>query len=234
MAVRRRHQRHRPARTPGAAGPANPVDVVFRHERQVVIDHERQVGDVEAARRDVGGDKDVDAPRLEVAQGTCAGVLTLVAVNHRRADSRAIQMLADAVRAALRLAEYQRLPFLRRREHVPQDAALPCLRNRVDPVADRGRYELTLRDVHLDRRPREFGRKPRHLYRECRRKQQRLTIARERGQDAAQRWQKAHIEHPIGFVQCQDFHTRQIDRALLHVIDQASGRGHDHVNAAAE
>ena len=211
MAVRRRHQRYRPARPAGAAGPANAVDVIFRHERQVVVDHQRQVEDVEASRRDIGGDKDVDAPRFEVAERTGAGVLTLVTVNHRCPDPRAIEMLADAIRAALRLAEHQRLPFLRRGEHIPQDAALPCFRNRVDPVAYRRRYHLTLRDVHLDRRPREFGRKPRHLCRQCCREQQRLTFARERAEDAAQRWQKAHVQHPIGFVQGQDFHPRQVD-----------------------
>jgi hypothetical protein len=210
------------------------VNVVFGHERQVVIDHERQVRDVEAPRGDVGGHQDVDAPGFEVAERTVAGVLALVAVNHGGPDSRAIQVLADAIRAALRLAEHQRLPFLRRREHIPQDAALPAFRNGVNPVTHRRRDHLTLRDVHVDRRSREFGRQPRHLCRQRRRKQQRLTFAWQRRQDAAQRRQKAHVQHPIRFVQCQDLQTRQVDRALLHVIDQPSGRCHDHVDPVAE
>ena len=56
------------ARQAGAAGPSGAMDVILRHERQIEIDDERQLRDVETARGDVGGDEYVDAARLEVAE----------------------------------------------------------------------------------------------------------------------------------------------------------------------
>ena len=67
--------------------------------------------------------------------------------------------------------------------------------------------------------------------RDRRREQQRLAIARQHLQDAAQRRQEAHVEHAIGLVEAQDLDARQVDGALLHVIEQASGGGDNDVGA---
>ena len=82
-------QRDRLTRQPRPAGAADAVDVVLRHQRQVEVDHQRQLLDVEAAGRHVGGDQHGDAPRLEVAEGPLAGALRLVAVDDRGAQAGA-------------------------------------------------------------------------------------------------------------------------------------------------
>ena len=46
--------------------------------------------------------------------------------------------------------------------------------------------------------------------------------------------QKAHVQHAIGFIEDQHFDLRQIDRLLADVIEQATGRGDDDVDAALE
>ncbi len=97
---------------PAASRPARATDavnVVLGHERQVVVDDQRQLRDVEAARRDVGGHQHVDAAGLEVAERPRSRALALVAVNDRRLDAGALEVFADAIRAALGLAEDERL-----------------------------------------------------------------------------------------------------------------------------
>jgi hypothetical protein len=51
------------------AGPADPVDVVLRVPRQLEVDDDRQVLDVETARGHVGRDQDPDIARLEALEG---------------------------------------------------------------------------------------------------------------------------------------------------------------------
>ena len=45
---------------------------------------------------------------------------------------------------------------------------------------------------------------------------------------------EAHVEHPVGFVEREDFNRGQIDRASLHVIDQPARRGDDDVGALTQ
>src|SRR5690606_29901751 len=82
-----RHQRRRLAGQAVAAGAADPVNVVLGHHRQVVVDHPRQLVDVDAARGDVGGHQLLDLAGLEVAQRAQALALALVAVDRRGLDA---------------------------------------------------------------------------------------------------------------------------------------------------
>ena len=65
--------------------------------------------DVETARGDVGGDEHVDTTGLEIAERPRSCALALVAVNDGRLDAGALEVFADAIRAALGLAEDERL-----------------------------------------------------------------------------------------------------------------------------
>ena len=51
------NQRRGASLRPGAAGAAYPVDEVFRHLRQIVVDDVGDVVHVQAARGDVGSDQ---------------------------------------------------------------------------------------------------------------------------------------------------------------------------------
>ena len=76
--------RHRPRKWAGSAGPAgaaDAVDIILGDQRQVVIDHLRQIVDIEAARSDVGGDENSTSPALNRFQRLEAGSLRTVAVD---------------------------------------------------------------------------------------------------------------------------------------------------------
>ena len=63
-------------------------------------------------------------PALKSAERPRSRALALVAVNDRRLDAGALEVLADAIRAALGLAEHERLPRRLLRQHVRQHGAL--------------------------------------------------------------------------------------------------------------
>src|SRR5262245_5459066 len=94
---------------PGASGAADTMDVVLSDERQIEVDDQRQLRDVETARGNVGRDQHAYAARLEVVERAITGVLALVPVNHSGAQPAALEVFADAVRAPLGLAEDERL-----------------------------------------------------------------------------------------------------------------------------
>jgi len=45
---------------------------------------------------------------------------------------------------------------------------------------------------------------------------------------------KAHIKHPVGFIQHHELDAVQLAGAALHVVKQPSGRGHQHIDAVAQ
>ncbi len=45
---------------------------------------------------------------------------------------------------------------------------------------------------------------------------------------------EAHVEHAVGFVEDEDLDPAQIERALAGMVEQAAGRGHQDVDAAAQ
>ena len=53
-------------------------------------------------------------------------------------------------------------------------------------------------------------------------------------EDALDVGDEAHVEHAVGFVDHHDLHAGQQQLAALEVVEQAAGRGDQHVDAAVE
>ena len=45
--------------------------------------------------------------------------------------------------------------------------------------------------------------------------------------------QEAHVKHPVGFIQYEDFHTVQAGMSLLDVVQQAAWAGYQDLNPVA-
>jgi hypothetical protein len=155
---RRSHQRDRAPRASGAAGPANAVDVVLRHQRQIVVDDQRELRDVEAACGDIRRDQHRDAPEPEVRKRSRARTLALVAVDDGDVHSCSVEILADAIGAALGLAEDQCLPGRRLRQHALQQRPLAIRRHRMHTMRHGCRDHVTAGDIDPPRIPGELGR----------------------------------------------------------------------------
>jgi hypothetical protein len=72
---------------PSATRAADAMHVILGHERQIEVHDQRQVGDVEAAGREIGRHQHPDPTLLEVVEGATANALTLVAVDHAGAHA---------------------------------------------------------------------------------------------------------------------------------------------------
>ena len=88
-----------------AGGASNPMDIAFRLVRQFEIDYMGHAVDVDAARCDIGGDKDADCVRLETVERALPCRLRFVAVNGGGLDTGLPQLFGDPVRAMLGAGE---------------------------------------------------------------------------------------------------------------------------------
>ena len=72
------------------------------------------------------------------------------------------------------------------------------------------------------------------LRRHGRREEQRLAGEGHQLDDALDVGDEAHVEHAVGFVDHQDLDAGEHQLAALEVIEQAAGRGDQHIDAAVE
>ena len=75
---------------------------------------------------------------------------------------------------------------------------------------------------------------PGDFRRHRRREEQRLARERHELADALDVRDEAHVEHPVGFIDDQDFDRIQEQAAAAGEIEQAARRGDDHVGAARD
>jgi len=233
-ALFRRHQRQRLALRAIAAGTADAVHVILGHHRQVVVDHQRQVGDVQATRGHVGRHQDPRLAGLEVLQGFLARGLALVAVDRDGRQAGFFQLFGQAVATVLGLAEHQHLVGVALRQDLDQQVALARTVDRMRAVGD-GLDDGVLRGhLHLLRVAHELQRQRLDLRLEGGREQQGLALLRQAVDDALDRRQEAHVEHAVGFVQDQHFDRVKLHAAAVQVVDQTARAGHQHVHAATQ
>jgi len=75
------------------------MDVVLGHERQVEVDDERKLRDVETSCGNVSHHKHPDAAGLEIGEATGPLRLALPPVNHGGLHVRALEQVADTIGA---------------------------------------------------------------------------------------------------------------------------------------
>ncbi len=236
--IARGEQRQRIARSAGAAGTADAMDIVFRIERQIEVDHAGHLRDVETARRHVGGDQHVDRALLERFERLHALGLGLVAVDGIGVDLLALERPRQARTADLAVGKHDALTrqalFGALAQQVHERRLLVAVRHGVDDLADVVCGGVAARHFDGLRMAQVARCQLLDLGRERGREQQRLPVRRQQVDDALQVGQEAHVEHAVGFVQHQHAHLRQVHAALLHVIEQAARRGDENLHAAAQ
>ncbi len=228
------HQRDRLALRTRAAGAADAVHIVFRHVGQVEVDHMRQLVDVDAARRDVGGDQHAQRAGLELRQRPRARRLALVAVDGERRNAVARQLLGQAVGTVLGAREDQYLVPVVVAHELGEQFALAFAVDRVDALLDRLGGGVAARDFDQRGLIQQAVCQRADVVRERCREQQVLALGRQDVEDLADVVDEAHVQHAVGFVQHQQFDMRQVDGALADVVQQAARRGHDDIDAALE
>ena len=54
------------------------------------------------------------------------------------------------------------------------------------------------------------------------------------GQDKVHVFDKSHLEHLIGLVEDHGFDVGKVEAVIPYKVDEAAGRGHEHVNAVVD
>ena len=93
-------------------GAPDAVDVVFGLGRQFVVDDEGQLGDVQSACGNVGGDEDAQAALFEGVEGFEAALLGFVAVDGLGGKVAAHEVSGDLIDALFGFAEHDDLVHL--------------------------------------------------------------------------------------------------------------------------
>ncbi|VVE50525.1 hypothetical protein PCE31107_04673 [Pandoraea cepalis] len=228
------HKRHGLAVCAGASGAADAVDIVLRHFRQVEVDHVGQLVDVDAARGNIGRNQHLQCAALEFGERARAGALTLVTVNGERRNAALRELLGEPVRAVLGAREHEHLEPVVLTHEVFEQLALTVAIDRVDLLRDGFRRRVATR--HFDERGRleQAVGQLLDLVGERGREQQVLALRRQHRQHTANIANEAHVEHAVGFVQHENLDAREIDRLLLHVIEQTARGRDENVHAARQ
>jgi hypothetical protein len=61
-----------------------------------------------------------------------------------------------------------------------------------------------------------------------------LPVRGKVGNDFSDVVDEAHIEHPVGFIEHEDFHRAEPERVAPHEVEQTSRRGDEHVDAVEQ
>ena len=210
------------------------MDVIFSRIRQFVIDHEGQLFNIESARGDIGGDHYLHGPVLEFLQRLHAFTLGAVAVNGGCRHAVALQFAHQAVGVAFGTDENQHLLHIAAFDQVGQQGALVFGVDLEHPVGDQIGRRIAARDFDRHRRAQHLVGEALDVFREGSRKQQALAFSRQQREDAFDIGHEAHVEHAIGLIKHQNLDARQIDRFLLHVVEQTARGGNEDFDAGAQ
>jgi hypothetical protein len=187
------------------------MDVVLRHVRQLVVHDQRQVVDVEAARRDVGGDQDLELAFLERVERLDARALRLVAVDGGRLEAVLLELPRKARRAVLGAHEAEHLAQAARLDDADEQRPLVVLRALVHALLDRLGGGVAARDLDELRLVEQLVGELLDLGGERRGEEQVLPLRRDRHQrhDALDVRDESHVQHAVGFVEHEDLDVRR-------------------------
>ena len=222
-------QGDRDALLAGPAGAADPVDVGLGVLRALVVDHVRDVGDVDAAGGDVGGHQHVDLAGAERAQRLLAGALAQVAVHGGGGEPAVGEVVGHPLHGALGPREDHGQAAVLGLQHPGEQLDLV---HRVRPVdqlpgalVDGALVGLLGADVRGPVQERAGQRDDRagHGGRE----EHGVPLLGQHPHDPLDVGQEAQVEHLVGLVEDQGLDPAEHQVALLGEVEQPAGGADD-------
>lgn len=227
-------KRNRASRRARAGCSSDTMHIGLGRIGQLVIYDMRHIVDINAARGDIGCDQHARSSLAKIIERAQALALAFIAMNHIGANARDFEMLRDAIGAALRAREDDGAGDIRVIENFGQDGATIAIVNEQDLLRDPFRCGRDRGNGDLDRIFEQILGERSDCLRHRRRKQERLTLLRQAGDYFADRGDEAQIKHMIRLVEHEDFGRRRPEFAARDMIEQATGRRHQHIEAARE
>ena len=210
------------------------MDVAFGLIREVEVHDVGDLVDVDTACGDVGRDQDRDAAGAEALEGCRAGALRLVAMDGGRGESVVLQILDHLVRAMLGAGEDEGALHIGHAEDVLEELALLVLAHVGKVLVDALDRGARRRDLDPDGVFEEGACEVGDLCRHGRREEEVLPVCRHQAHDPLHIGEEAHVEHAVGFIEDEVGEVAKVDEALRVQVEQASGRGDEDIDAAAQ
>lgn len=213
-----------------AGGAPDPVDVVLGLHRDIEVDDVRQSLHVDASSGDVGGDKNPDAPVLEIRQRFLTLWLAPIAVDSLALDPRPVQFLPETVGTVLGPREDQRGLDFTPIDHLLEQIGLEVFGHRHDGLTDaHGGLRLTL-DVDPSRVVEEIATELDNGSRQGRGEEHGLALLGELGEDPADIREETHVEHPVALVENEEIEATEVSPRILHQVEQTPRRRNDDID----
>ena len=219
---------------PGTSGSPDTVDIGFRVDRHVEIDHMADLVDIDASRGDIRGDEHRDPTSPEGVHRLGPGILGLVAVNCVGIDRCSAEDGRKTICAVLGSREHQRPGDLGTTKETRQQILLRIPVDLVELLRDcldRRRFGIGL---DRDRIPEDRVRQHPDLLRQGCREEQSLAFIGEHRNDLANVVDETHVQHSIGFIKHERLDLGEIDVSLVHQVEKSAGRGDQHVDPRSQ
>ena len=127
------------------------MNVIFGDDRQIEVDHQRQVFDVQTTGGDVGRDQNLHFAQLETVQCALARGLRFVAMDAVSIHTEALKFFHQRIDAVTRLGEHQHLLPLVLAHQVHEQFGLAFLVHSHDPLLDRVGGDIARADFDAQR-----------------------------------------------------------------------------------
>ena len=220
---------------PFAAGPSRPPDpmnVILRLRRQVVIQHQFDSRHIDPPRYDIRRHQNAVFTRFKSVQRLAPLAQRSIGMNLRRTVAHLMNRMGDFARPVLGARKNQGRTRILGQDLFEQ-SQFGLFGNDINFLGDAGHCGPRGRNLDADGQFHVGGGDRHNLRRHRGGKKHRLPLFGHARQDRLDLGQKSHIEHPVRFVQNQNGHLAQKDRPLLEMIVQPSRRRNNHVRISA-
>ena len=228
------HQRNGDAVRARASCAPDAVNVIFGLGGHFVVHHKRQLGDVQAARGNVGRHQHAQFARFELVEHVQPRLLRFVAMDGVGRQSTAYQIARDLVGGLFGFAEHDDLVHVQIHNQPFQQLAFAVAVYGDNVFFHVGVGGILRGDFHNLRRVHKVLRQLADGGGEGGGEQQRLARLGQHLHDGADVVDKTHVQHAVGFVQHHDFYFAQIDVFLFDVVQQPPHGGDDDFAAGAQ
>lgn len=216
----------------GTTGAADTVDVGFGLVRDVDVDNEGDVFDIDSTSGYVGGDEDGEAACLEFFQSALALGLGAVSVDRFGFETVGVDGFAELIRAVFGAGEDDgESVVLLVSEVLEEEVLFVILVDEADTLVDFFGGGLLGLDGDVGGVIENGSGEGLNGRREGGGEEEGLLFAREGGDDLFDVAEEAHVEHAINFIEDEKFDAGEVDVALVHVIEETARAGDEDVDA---